>query len=83
MSLADAAHSLTGSAPSEPDSRKRKRERNTEAARRYRQRRVDQVDDLQLALNAMTAERDALRSELSAAKAEAAAYKEMMKANRK
>lgn len=75
--------SNTDSAPAPDDSidyggRKRKRERNTEAARRYRQRRVDQVDELQAALAKMTEERDALRTELAGAKAEAAVLRDLM-----
>ncbi|KAF2772982.1 hypothetical protein EJ03DRAFT_150776 [Teratosphaeria nubilosa] len=42
-----------------------KRKRNTEAARRYRQRKVDRVTELEEALAAMTAERDELRLKLA------------------
>jgi len=38
-----------------------KRTRNTLAARRYRQRRVDQMSDLEAALKETQAERDALK----------------------
>lgn len=48
-----------------------KRQRNTEAARRYRQRKVDRVTDLEEALQAMTKERDELRLKLARAEAEA------------
>lgn len=53
------------------ESRKRKRERNTEAARRYRQRRQDRLDELEEALAAMTKDRDELRIKLARSEAEA------------
>jgi len=53
-----------------PDSRKRKRERNTEAARRYRQRRQDRLEELEEALAAMTKDRDDLRIKLARSEAE-------------
>lgn len=52
------------------DSRKRKRERNTEAARRYRQRRQDRLEELEEALAAMTKDRDELRIKLARSEAE-------------
>lgn len=55
----------------EPDTKKRKRERNTEAARRYRQRRQDRLEELGEALAAMTKDRDGLRLKLARAEAEA------------
>lgn len=59
--------------------RKRKRERNTEAARRYRQRRVEQVDELQAALALVTAERDALKTQLAGAQAESAVLRDLIR----
>lgn len=53
------------------DLRKRKRERNTEAARRYRQRRQDRLEELEEALAAMTKDRDGLRIKLARSEAEA------------
>jgi hypothetical protein len=53
-----------------PESRKRKRERNTEAARRYRQRRQDRLEELEEALAAMTKDRDDLRIKLARSEAE-------------
>lgn len=53
------------------DKRKRDRERNTAAARRYRKRRVDETDELRAALAAMTKERDELKLKLVRAEAEA------------
>jgi hypothetical protein len=52
------------------DSRKRKRERNTEAARRYRQRRQDRLEELEEQLAAMTKDRDELRIKLARSEAE-------------
>ncbi|KAF2724127.1 hypothetical protein K431DRAFT_282396 [Polychaeton citri CBS 116435] len=74
ISTAGPVSACTSTAPASaeqgPDSRKRKRERNTEAARRYRQRRLDQVSELQEQLDAMAKERDALRLKLIRAEAE-------------
>lgn len=62
--------------------RKRKRERNTEAARRYRQRRVDHVSELEDALAAMTKERDDLRLKLARSEAEADVLRDMVHGRR-
>lgn len=48
-----------------------KRQRNTEAARRYRQRKVDQVSVLEEALASITKERDELKLKLARSEAEA------------
>ena len=48
-----------------------KRQRNTEAARRYRQRKVDRVSDLEDELRKMTQERDELKLKLARAETEA------------
>lgn len=47
-----------------------KRQRNTEAARRYRQRKVDRVTELEEALAAMTKERDDFKLKLARSDAE-------------
>jgi hypothetical protein len=60
------------------DSRKRKRERNTEAARRYRQRRQDRLEELEEALAAMTKDRDELRIKLARSEAETDILKGLM-----
>lgn len=62
---------VSASPDDEPDTKKRKRERNTEAARRYRQRRQDRLEELEEALAAMTKDRDGLRLKLARAEAEA------------
>jgi hypothetical protein len=48
-----------------------KRQRNTEAARRYRQRKVDRVSELEEALQLMTKERDEMKLRVARAEAEA------------
>lgn len=48
-----------------------KRQRNTEAARRYRQRKLDRVTELEEALAAMGKERDELKLKLARSEAEA------------
>jgi len=70
-SLPSPASSKSPEADNEPDGRKRKRERNTQAARRYRQRRQDRLEELEEALAAMTKDRDELRLKLARSEAEA------------
>lgn len=55
---------------SEPTDKIVKRQRNTEAARRYRQRKVDRVTELEEALAAMTKERDDFKIKLARSEAE-------------
>lgn len=55
-----------------------KRQRNTIAARKYRQKRLDRIQELEDALKAMTGERDDLRLKLARQEAETAALREMM-----
>lgn len=55
-----------------------KRQRNTIAARKYRQKRLDRIKELEDALEAMTQERDELRLNLARQEAETAALREMM-----
>ncbi|KUI62340.1 Cross-pathway control protein 1 [Cytospora mali] len=56
-----------------------KRQRNTIAARKYRQKRLDRVKELEDALESMTQERDDLKLRLARQEAETAALKEMMR----
>lgn len=71
IAKATPASPSTSDSPEEAgDSRKRKRERNTEAARRYRQRRQDRLEELEEALAAMTKDRDELRIKLARSEAE-------------
>lgn len=55
-----------------------KRQRNTEAARRYRQRKVDRQTELEEALASMTKERDDLRLKLARSEAEAGVLRGMV-----
>lgn len=55
-----------------------KRKRNTIAARKYRQKRLDRIKELEDALEGMTRERDDLRLRLARQEAETAALREMM-----
>lgn len=63
--------SSSGRSPDEKGQKVQKRQRNTEAARRYRQRKVDKVSELEEALQSMTKERDDLRLRLARSEAEA------------
>lgn len=60
-----------------------KRQRNTQAARRYRQRRVDRLADLEKQLAEMTSERDDLRVKLARREAEVGALREVMGSSKK
>jgi hypothetical protein len=55
-----------------------RRQRNTEAARRYRQRRLDRLSELEEALEAMRAERDDLKIKLARQEAQNEALKSIM-----
>ncbi|KAJ4409977.1 hypothetical protein N0V82_009345 [Gnomoniopsis sp. IMI 355080] len=55
-----------------------KRQRNTIAARKYRQKRLDRIQELEDALKAVTGERDELKLRLARQEAETAALREMM-----
>ncbi|KAI6878895.1 hypothetical protein KC360_g4778 [Hortaea werneckii] len=59
--------------------RNRKRQRNTEAARRYRQRKVDRTAELEEALAAVSKERDELRLKLARSEAEAEVLRRMVR----
>lgn len=64
---------------SEDDDAAVKRQRNTLAARKYRQKRLDRIKELEDALEEMTGERDELRIKLARQEAENEALKTMMK----
>ncbi|KFH45641.1 hypothetical protein ACRE_035260 [Hapsidospora chrysogenum ATCC 11550] len=59
-----------------------KRQRNTMAARRYRQRRLDRLADLERQLAEVTSERDDLRVKLARREAEVGALKEVLSAKK-
>lgn len=67
------------SSPEEEDSAVTlKRQRNTLAARKYRQKRLDRISELEEALAAMTNERDDMRLQLARREAEVDALREML-----
>ncbi|KAJ3497911.1 hypothetical protein NLG97_g1538 [Lecanicillium saksenae] len=55
-----------------------KRQRNTMAARKYRQKRLDRISDLERSLSDMTDQRDALKLQLARKEAEVDALREML-----
>jgi hypothetical protein len=66
------------SVAADEDDKTNKRQRNTMAARKYRQKRLDLIADLEKQLEEMTADRDNLRLQLARKDAEAGALKEML-----
>jgi len=65
--------------PKEDDEAAVKRYRNTLAARKYRQKRIDRIKDLEEALEEVTRERDELRIQLARQEAQNEALRSMMK----
>lgn len=65
VSHTPSSTSSRGTSPRETANRVVKRELNTQAARRYRQRRVDQMSKLEAELEAVKRERDALKMRVS------------------
>lgn len=55
-----------------------KRQRNTMAARKYRQKRLDRISDLESALGEVCSERDELKLQLARREAEVEALREML-----
>ncbi|OAR05995.1 hypothetical protein LLEC1_04095 [Akanthomyces lecanii] len=55
-----------------------KRQKNTMAARKYRQKRLDRISDLEHSLSDMTDQRDALKLQLARKEAEVDALREML-----
>lgn len=64
------------------DDAETKRKRNTMAARRYRQRKLDRVAELEKQLAEMTSERDDLKVKLARREAEVGALREVINARR-
>ncbi|TLS21133.1 uncharacterized protein PpBr36_10581 [Pyricularia pennisetigena] len=62
----------------ESESVVRKRERNTAAARRYRQKRLDRIKELEDELSKVTADRDELRLKLARQEAETATLRDLL-----
>ncbi|KAM3419171.1 hypothetical protein BST61_g5115 [Cercospora zeina] len=71
--------SISGQSQTEPSYKVQKRKRNTEAARRYRQRKEDKVAELEEALKAMTEERNELSLKLARAEAETNVLRSVLK----
>jgi hypothetical protein len=57
-----------------------KRQRNTLAARKYRQKRIDRITELEDTVDKLKSEREELRIKLARQEAETAALKEMLRA---
>lgn len=55
-----------------------KRQRNTMAARKYRQKRLDRISDLERSLSDMTQQRDDLKLKLARKEAQVEALREML-----
>jgi len=70
--------STSPSSCSPPEDESNKRQRNTEAARRYRQRKMDRVSELEDALAAMTKANDDLKLKLARSEAEADVLRSLM-----
>ncbi|KAH8836504.1 hypothetical protein MCOR27_007882 [Pyricularia oryzae] len=62
----------------ESESVVRKRERNTAAARRYRQKRLDRIKELEDELAKVTADRDELKLKLARQEAETATLRDLL-----
>ena len=76
----DVSPEASPQAPGPPslDVKVRKRERNTAAARRYRQKRQDRITELEQALAEVTKERDELRLRLARQEAQTATLRDLM-----
>lgn len=66
-------------APSTDAAAMMKRQRNTVAARRYRQKRIDRISELEGTVDQLTRERDELRLKLARQEAETAALREVLR----
>ncbi|KAK2594484.1 hypothetical protein QQS21_007831 [Conoideocrella luteorostrata] len=75
-------HTASPPADMDPDSEDAqttiKRQRNTMAARKYRQKRLDKISDLEHALSEVSGERDELKLQLARREAEVEALREML-----
>ena len=63
----------------DPEDKVVKRQRNTMAARKYRQKKVDRMSELEKSLEDVSKERDELRIQLARREAEVEALREMLK----
>ena len=76
---ASPLHLSRADPPKETPNRVKKRELNTIAARRYRQRRVDRMNQLEEELEAIKRERDELKMRVSKLEGETEALRSMVK----
>ncbi|UPK90470.1 hypothetical protein LCI18_001405 [Fusarium solani-melongenae] len=77
-SSGSSSHKRKSSPEDESDAVALKRQRNTLAARKYRQKRLDRISELEEALAAMTSERDDMRLQLARREAQVDALREML-----
>jgi hypothetical protein len=75
-------HTISDGALDEEEAVTVKRQRNTLAARRYRQKRLDRISDLEKALSDVSGERDDLKLQLARREAEVSALREMLAAKK-
>jgi hypothetical protein len=79
VSITAAPSSSGGSSPKESSNRVYKRQLNTLAARRYRQRRVDRMNQLEEELEKVKRERDELKMRVSKLEGETEALRGLLK----
>jgi septin family protein len=78
-----AGLSRTPQSTEHEDARSRRRERNTLAARKYRQKRLDRIAELEQALMQVTRERDDLKVQLARQESETKILKEVLESKAK
>ncbi|GAQ37849.1 Cys/Met metabolism PLP-dependent enzyme family protein [Aspergillus tubingensis] len=81
-SVSSTASSRAAAPPKEAPNRVKKRELNTLAARRYRQRRVDRMNQLEEELEAIKRERDELKMRVSKLEGETEALRSMVRSQK-
>jgi hypothetical protein len=69
---------LSDSKSNEPDTKKLRRQRNTAAARKYRQKRLDRIEELEEALRKTQTERDELKVQVAQWKGKAEVLQSLM-----
>ncbi|KAF5020277.1 hypothetical protein F66182_7699 [Fusarium sp. NRRL 66182] len=77
-SSSSSSHKRKASPEEQDSAATLKRQRNTLAARKYRQKRLDRITELENALAAMTGERDDMRLQLARREAEVDALRDML-----
>lgn len=69
---------ISDSKSNEPDTKKLRRQRNTAAARKYRQKRLDRIEELEEALRKTQTERDELKVQVAQWKGKAEVLQSLM-----